>query len=216
MTSASTALQRNTPLKVAVRILILIRIAISIAAFPLAPFLYRKHFVILVLMRPTKDVLLAAGFLIHLHKVGLIPVVAAAVPLGLVGVWLPYFLGQIHGKELRSGDVPRFAKRILDPKRTKKMQKLLKRRGNALIFLGRLALFPSALVGTAAGAGEVPGKEFFPVDIAGALTSIAEAIGFGYVLGAAYKAAGPWLTGVAAGAGVAAAFIAARFLRRET
>jgi membrane protein DedA with SNARE-associated domain len=215
VTRTSTRLERNDPLKVAVRVLILVRWGAEIAAFPLAPFLYKKHFVILVLMRPTKDVLLAAGFLLRLHKVGLIPVVSAAVPIGLVGVWLPYFLGRVHGKELRSGRVPRLAKRILDPKRTKKMQKLLHKKGKALIFLGRLALFPSGLVGTAAGAGELTPREFFPADVAGALTSMAASLGAGFGLGAAYKAAGPWIVAGAAVALVGASVIAARFLRRE-
>lgn len=213
--ATETSLERNSALKGLVRAFIFLRIAVSIAAIPLAPFLYRKHFVLLVLMRPSKDVLLAGGFLVRLGKVGLVPLLAAAIPLAFVGVWLPYFLGRIHGKELRSGDVPRLARRILDPERTKKMQELLNRRGKSLIFLGRLALFPSALVGTAAGAGEMPPRQFFPVDAAGALASIAASVGAGYVLGYAYKAAGPWLTAVAAAALVAASFIVARFLKRE-
>src|ERR1700752_1330877 len=61
--------------------LAIVRIIIGIAAIRLAPFLYKKHFVVLVLMRPTKEVLLAAGFLIRLDKVWWVPVLAAAVPL---------------------------------------------------------------------------------------------------------------------------------------
>jgi membrane protein DedA with SNARE-associated domain len=213
--AATVSLERSEALRVAVRVLIAARIIVSIVAIPLAPLLYRKHFVLLVLMRPTKDVLLAGGFLVRLNKIALFPMLAAAIPLAIFGVWLPYFLGRIHGKELRSGDVPKLFRRILDPDRTKKMQKLLESKGRWLIFFGRLALFPSALVGTAAGAGEMSPRQFFPVDILGALVSIAECVGTGYVLGYAYKRAGPALTVVAGIAAIAAAFIAARFLRRE-
>ena len=43
--------------------LALVRIALGMLAVALAPALFEDHFVLLVLLRPTKDVLLAAGFL---------------------------------------------------------------------------------------------------------------------------------------------------------
>lgn len=62
------------------------------------------------------------------------------------------------------------------------------------MFVGRLATFPSALLGAAAGASKMPPRAFFPADLAGAVVSVAEVLAAGYLLGAAYKKAGPWVT----------------------
>lgn len=192
-----------------------VRIVIGVLAIPLAPFLYKEHFLILVLMRPTKEVLLAAGFLIRLGKIWWVPVIAAAVPLAILGVWQFYYLGRQYASEIRSGDMPWWARRILPPDKVKVMQGLLKKKGMKLVILGRLAVFPSSVVASAAGSGNVRSKDFLPADLIGGLLSIAEVIGAGFALGYAYKRAGPWIT--VAGVGVLAviAFIVARGLRRE-
>jgi membrane protein DedA with SNARE-associated domain len=65
-----------------------------------------------------------------------------------------------------------------------------------IVVIGRLAIFPSALLASAAGASDMPSKEFLPADLIGGLASIAEVIGAGYFFGAAYHEAGPWLTGI--------------------
>jgi membrane protein DedA with SNARE-associated domain len=191
-----------------------VRVVISLVAIPLAPVLYEDHFVLLVLMRPTKEVLLAGGFLLRLGKVDLIPLVAAAVPLAILGVWHFFYVGRMYEGQINSGKFPRWAKRILRPERIKTMRKLLERKGPRIIFLGRLAAFPSAVLGAAAGSGKMSPREFLPVDGAGGLVSIAEVIGAGFALGDAYKRAGPWITVVGVAVLVALAVIIARFLRR--
>jgi membrane protein DedA with SNARE-associated domain len=195
--------------------LAVVRILIGLAALPLAPFLYREHFMVLVLMRPTKEVLLAGGFLSKLGRVDLVPLLIVALPLTILGVWQFYYLGRQYADQIASGKLPGPARRLLPPDRIKKMQRLLRRKGLRLVFLGRLAAFPSTVVGAAAGSGNMPSRDFLPVDGIAALVSIAEVVGAGYLLGEAYDEAGPWITVAGVAALIAAAVIVARYLRRD-
>lgn len=193
-----------------------VRILLGIVAIPLAPFLYKEHFLVLVLLRPTKEVLLAAGFLARRGEINLLEILIAAVPLMLLGVWQFYYLGRMYSSEIRSGkDMPNLAKRLLPQEKIKKMQKVLKKKGNRVVFLGRLAAFPSALIGAAAGASNVRSRKFFPADGVGALLSIAEVVGAGYILGETYDKSKPWITlaGVAVLAGLLV--LIGWYLRRE-
>jgi membrane protein DedA with SNARE-associated domain len=210
--ASGTGARLRTPLLV----LAAVRTILGIAAIPLAPALYRKHFVILVLMRPTKEVLLAGGFLLRRGKVDVVPMLAAAIPLAVLAVWLFYALGRAYEKELQSDDaLPRWARRVLPPKRVKAMCRVLDKRGRPVVVIGRLAAFPSALMGAAAGASGMKPKAFLPADGVGALLSVAEVVGAGYAFGAAYKSAGPWLTGVGVAALLAILFLVGRWLRQE-
>jgi membrane protein DedA with SNARE-associated domain len=73
-----------------------------------------------------------------------------------------------------------------------------------VVFLGRLAAFPSSLMAAAAGSSGVSWRAFVIADTAGAITSLVVALGLGFALGEAYEDAGPWLTalGVAVLAGL--------------
>lgn len=175
----------------------LVRAVLGVAAIPLVPFLYREHFVVLVLLRPTKEVLLAAGFFIRRGEVNLALVVLAATPLAILSVWHFYYLGRAYSEEIRSGEgLPRPAERLMPPQRINKLCGVLERKGRRLVFVGRLASFPSTLLGAAAGASRMGPRAFLPADLAGAVVSVAEVLAAGYLLGAAYKQAGPWLTGL--------------------
>ena len=206
---------RPTRIRTVLLVLAAVRILIGLIALPLAPVLYEKHFVVLVLMRPTKDVLLAGGFLLRLHKVDLLPLVAAALPLAILGVWHFYYLGRAYSDQIKSDKLPKWAGRILPPKRIRAMEKLLHKKGLRIVFLGRLAAFPSAVLGAAAGSGKMEPRPFLLADGLGGVLAIAEVIGAGFALGYAYKRAGPWITVAGVGVLVAVAIIVARFLRRE-
>jgi undecaprenyl-diphosphatase len=193
-----------------------VRAVLGIAAIPLAPFLYRKQFGLLVLLRPTKEVLLAAGFQIRRGDANALVVVLAAVPLAIFGVWLFFFLGQAFSKELQEGEgLPRFADRLLPTEKIKDLCAVLDDKGPKVIFLGRLATFPSSLLAAAAGASGMSAKQFLPADLVGALAGIAEVLVAGYVLGEAYKKAGPWLTGVGVLALLAMLFVLGRALGKK-
>lgn len=194
-----------------------VRAVLSIVAIPLAPALYRDHFVVLVLLRPTKEVLLAAGFLVKQGDVSLGPVLLAAVPLAIVGVWHFYFLGRAYNEEIQTGKgLPRWASRILPTEQIQKLCKVLERKGVKVIALGRIAAFPSSLLGAAAGSSDMAPRPFLVTDFFAGIVSIAEVMVAGYVLGEAYKEAGPWITGVGVAVLLGLLFLVGRWLKRES
>lgn len=193
------------------------RAVLGVIAIPLAPALYRDHFVVLVLLRPSKEVLLAAGFLVRDGRVQLFPVLLAAIPLAILGVWHFYVLGQAWAKELNDNDgLPRVAQRLLPPERIKALTNVLDKKGVVVVLLGRLAAFPSTLIAAAAGASRMKPSRFFPADGLGGVLSVAEVLIAGYAFGAAYKSAGKGITviGIAVFIGLLLAF--GRWLSRET
>lgn len=195
--------------------LAVVRFVVGLCAIPLAPFLYREHFVVLVLMRPTKEVLLAGGFLVRLGDVALLPIVVASLPLTVFGVWHFYWLARLYRREIGSGKMPNLVRRVLSPDRIKKMRALLDKRGLPLVFLGRLAVFPSTIVGAAAGSGRMRPRPFLLTDGIAAVVSIVEVLAAGFVLGEAYERAGPWITAIGVVALIAVALIVALSLRRD-
>lgn len=180
----------------------------------MAAFLYREHFLALVLMRPTKEVLLFGGFLARQHKIHLLQILIAAVPLAILGVWHAFALGRLYSNEIREAKLPGLAGRILPAERIETMTKALNKHGAKMIVIGRLAVFPSSLLGMAAGSSKMKARTFLPADGIGGLLSIAEAVGAGYLLGAAYKNGKPWLTGLGLAALVAFGIVIGRAIRR--
>lgn len=193
-----------------------VRTVLGLAAIPLAAALYRRHFVVVVALRPTKEVLLAAGFLTRLDRVEPLAVIVAAIPLAILGVWLFYWLGRAYGDEIQSGEgMPRWVERLLPPRRIQPLCRVLDRKGRRLVVLSRLAAFPSALLAAAAGASNMAPKAFLPADGLGALLSIVEVLAAGYAFGAAYKRAGAWVTGIGAALLVGLLVLLGRWLRRD-
>ncbi len=190
------------------------RAVLGLLILPFAPFLYREHFLLLVLLRPTKEVLLAGGFLVRDGRVPLLGLVLAGLPILLAGVWLLYYLGRAYAKELEKDDLPGIGSRILPSKRIKPLTKVLRKKGARLVFLGRLAAFPSSLVAAAAGSSRMPSRKFLVADTAGGVLSMVEVIGLGYALGEAYEEAGPWLTATGVVVLVVAAVLFGRYLKR--
>ena len=184
----------------------------SLVAIPLAPFLYEEHFVLLVLLRPTKDVFLAGGFLVERGDVALAPIVLAALPLLVGGVWLFHALGRGFRDEIERAELPWVAGRLLPPKRIKAVGDAVEDGGPRLVYLGRLAAFPSTLVAAAAGTGRMDLRGFLVGDGLGGLTSMVLSLTLGYLLGEAYDTAGPWLTGVGVIAWAAMAIVIGRLL----
>jgi len=190
------------------------RAALSLVAIPLAPFLFEEHFVLLVLLRPTKEVLLAGGFLVREGDVNPVSLLSAAIPLMVFGVWQFFALGRGYAKEIARCDVPGLGGRVLPGKRVDALRKLLEKKGVRLVFLGRLAAFPSTLVAAAAGASKMPSRSFLLADGAGALLSVVQVVGAGLLLGSAYKQAGPWLTGLGVVVLMGMLVLAGRYLKR--
>lgn len=188
---------------------------VSILAVPLAPLLWRDHFLGLVLLRPTKEVLLAAGFRVREGDVALPLVLLAAVPLMVLGVWLFFALGRAFADDLQDDDLPGIAGRVLPASRIRQLCRVLDAKGPKVVFLGRLAVFPSSLMAAAAGASGMEPRRFLVADGVGAVTAMLVVLGVGFVLGEAHEQGGPWLT--AFGAMVAAGLLIAlgRWLRAD-
>lgn len=199
-----------------------LRIVLSIAAIPLAKFLYSDNFLLLVVMRPTKEVLLAGAFKARATQSPglLLQIVLAALPLSILGVWHFYYLGRLYEEEINREKLPGIVGRILPLKKITKLQKVLKKKGPKVVFLGRLAAFPSTLVGAAAGSSKVKTKQFLPPDVMGALLGIAEVMLVGYLLGGFFNKDDPITTGLITGVGVivlfALLFLIGRHLNRES
>lgn len=201
---------RKTLLTVAV-----VRAVLGVVAIPLAPFLYADHFLVLVLLRPAKEVFLAGGFLARQGDVNLGALVLAAIPLSIFGVWHFYLVGRAYSSEINAQSLTGVPARVLTPERIARLERSLEKKGSKLIFLGRLAVLSSAAVAAAAGAARMEPGRFFPWDLGGGLLSIAYTVGAGWFLGAAYEEAGPWITigGVVALLGFG--FVLGRTLQRE-
>lgn len=168
----------------------------------------------LVLLRPTKETLLFAGYSVHDHRVSLPVAIVAALPMLLLGVWQFYALGREYRTDLKKKDLPGLAGRVLPRKRVRKLQDAIDKRGRIVIFLGRLAAMPSSLIAAAAGASGFDRRTFLAVDTGGALASLTLMFGLGWALEDAYETAGPWLTGLGLAALVAAAVVIGRSLSR--
>jgi membrane protein DedA with SNARE-associated domain len=171
-----------------------LRAVLAIVAIPLAPALYRDHVALLVLLRPSKEVLLSAGYMLREGNISLISAVTAAIPLLVLAVWVFFGLGRAYRDELQDTDLPGIAGRLLPRKRIHQLCDALNDRGVPLIIVGRIASMPSTLVAAAAGSADVPFKRFAIADVTGAAISLAMMLGAGYLLGEARKTAGPWLT----------------------
>lgn len=174
--------------------------ALGLLAVALAAGLYKEHFVVLALLRPTKEVLLAGGFFVRRGDVWILPLLAAAIPLNVIGVWASYLLGRSYAAELDDGvELPGLVGKVLPAHRVETLRGVLERKGSKVVLLGRLAVFPSTVMAAAAGASGMSMRDFAKADTAGLLLSIVEVVGLGYVLGEAHEEAGPWLTVVGAG-----------------
>ena len=174
--------------------LAVVRFVLALIAIPLAPALYRDHVAVLVLLRPTKEVFLFAGFQLSEGHTSLLAVVACALPLLLGGVWVFFGLGRAYAESLREAQLPGLVGRLLPKRRLDAMCEVLDERGPGVVFLGRLAAFPSTLMAAAAGTSGLEWRRFLVADAAGALVSLAVLLSLGLALQETYESAGTWVT----------------------
>lgn len=167
-----------------------LRTLLAVAAVPLAPLVYKDNFLLLVLMRPSKEVLMAGGFFVNRGDLELLPLLLAALPLHTLGVWQFFALGRAFKTDLREHALKPPANRILPQRRIDKLEHLLEHKGDRLVFYGRLAAFPGLFLAAAAGASRMSFKRFVFHDALGAALSLAELIVAGYIVGTAYERAG--------------------------
>lgn len=174
------------------------RAAVGVLAAVLSPWLYDDHLVVLVLLRPTKEVLLLGGYQVRESAANPVAIALAALPLLVGGVWGFFALGKAYASDLDDAELPGIAGRLLPRERIAHLQDAIAERGWLIVFLGRLAVMPSTLVAAAAGSADMPTRTFLLADLAGALTSLGMLLAAGFFLGRAYEDAGPWFTGAGA------------------
>ena len=173
-----------------------LRAAAYVIAIPLAPLLYDDdRIALLVLLRPSKEVLLLAGYVARDEGTGLLVVAAlAALPLLVFAVWLFFLLGRSYRDDLADAELPGIAGRLLPATRIRRFCEALGAQGGGLVFAGRMAILPSTIVAAAAGSAGMSTARFLVIDGAGALASLGLVLGAGWVLGEAHESAGPWLS----------------------
>ena len=193
------------------------RVLLSIAAILSAKWLYKEHFIWLVVMRPTKEVMLAGAFLARRREdpALLLQIALATIPLSILGVWHFYYLGRLNSRELAEGSLPGPAKRMFPKNKFNRLQRVLKKKGQRVVFLGRLAAFPSSMLAAAAGSSEVRLRRFVRADLLGAAAAMVEVMGIGYLLGHIFKPDHPQTSWILTGVGVATLFILMFIIGRQ-
>jgi membrane protein DedA with SNARE-associated domain len=189
------------------------RLVLSIVAVFLAPWLYRDHVAGLVALRPTKEVLLFAGYQVRNGNVFWPVVAIATIPVLIVSVWVFYALGKSYRDDLDDADLPGIAGRMLPRDRVTSLRETVTDQGWSFVFLGRLAVMPSTLVAAAAGTSDMSTRTFLLADTAGAVVSAAMLITAGVLLGKTYESAGPWFTVLGAGVMIGLLVLLGRRLR---
>lgn len=194
------------------------RYVIPIAAIPLVPLWFPDRMVELTLLRPGKEILLAAGGVYRTNGTGdpdLVLLFLAFLPLMLFSVWGFFWLGRAWQHELEHGQGPDWLARAVPPDEFARYQRLLDRRGPTFAFIGRVAGLPPTILAAAAGTSTVDTRRYLAADFAGAITSFALMVWLGFWLGEAYERAGTWFLVVAIVALFAIMSWASAWLRRE-
>lgn len=193
------------------------RYVVPIAALPLLAVWLPDRVNLLMLVRPGREVQLAAGGLARTQgQPNLFVTFVAFLPLMVGGVWVFFWLGRAYQQELTEGKGADWLNRVVPPEVFAQFRRLLVRRGPMLAFLGRVGALPPTIMAAAAGTSDVDTKRYLVADFAGAVVGYAMTVGVGYALGTAYERGGWWLTivGLVLFMGVIAWI--GSWLRRET
>ena len=127
----------------------------------------------LVLLRPSKEVLLLAGFLARAAATPRSPVVvAAALPLLLGGVWVFFALGRAYADCIDDDDRTGLAGRLLPPDRIRSSPTRCAHEGRRSCSSAGWRRSRRRSSAAAAGGAEVPTRRFLVADTAGALLSM--------------------------------------------
>ena len=176
---------------------VLLRFAIPLAAVPAIPFLLRDRIGLLVLLRPQKEFLLVGGGQTRfLGEPGVLPLLLAYLPLGVLAVSAFFVVGRAYRTALREESGPAWLHRVVPPQQFELAQRVLARRGPAIAVIGRIAAMPPTVLAAAAGTSEVAPNRYLLADAFGSMLGFAMAVGVGLALGRAYEDGGVWLTAV--------------------
>lgn len=171
------------------------RYVIPIAAIPLIPVLLPDRVPLLMLVRPGREIQLAAGGLNRVDgDPNLLITFLAFVPLMVIAVWVFFWLGQAWRPELVADDADGWLARVVPPDVFAQFRRLLTRRGPMLAFIGRIGALPPTILAAAAGTSDVNPRHYLMADFFGAVVGYSITVGVGWGLGRAYEDGGWWLT----------------------
>lgn len=176
-------------------VVVVLRYAIPLAAVPLIPFLIRNDITLLVLLRPQKEFLLVGGGQTrYLGEPGVLPLLLAYLPLGVLAVTAFFAVGRAYRTVLTEGSGPMWLHRAIPPHQLELAQRVLVRRGPLIALIGRIAAMPPTVLAAAAGTSQVSARRYLLADGFGALLSFGLVVAVGLGLGRAYEEGGVWLT----------------------
>lgn len=151
----------------------------------------------LLLVRPSKDVLLWAGGLWRTTgEVDLWLLFAAYAPLMIVMNWAFFFIGRAWGPALARGEGPRWLQRSITPEGFARARALLAEHGAFIAIIGRVAVLPPTVLSVAAGTSDINVWRYQLADTIGGVAGFVTAVGVGIGLGQTYERGGPWLLAV--------------------
>ena len=195
---------------------VIARFAIPLAAVPLIPFLIRDNITLLVLLRPQKEfVLVGGGQTRYLGEPGILALLFAYLPLGVLAVTAFFVVGRAYRTALRDEAGPAWLHRAIPPRQLELAQRVLARRGPIIAVIGRIAAMPPTVLAAAAGTSDVSPRRYLLADAVGAVIGFAMAAGTGLALGRAYEEGGVWLTVAGVALFVAMIGLITLWIRRE-
>lgn len=195
---------------------VVLRFAIPLAAVPLIPFLIRNDITLLVLLRPQKEFLLVGGGQTrYLGEPGILPLLLAYLPLGVLAVTAFFVVGRAYRTVLSDGSGPGWLHRAIPPRQLELAQRVLAKRGPAIALIGRIAAMPPTVLAAAAGTSQVSAPRYLVADGIGALLGFGMVVGVGLGLGRAYEEGGVWLTVVGVALFAAMIGLVTWWIRRE-
>lgn len=212
-----TAAETSRPLLRRVLLVVAaLRFVIPIAMLPMIPVLQRDNFLLLLGLRPGKELLLLGGGRARIDgDPTLLEMWLVTLPFLVIAVWVFFALGRLYRRALREGNGPAWLHRAIPAERLLVADRILAKHGPVIAILGRIATVPPTILAAAAGASDVRARRYLVADFLGAIAGFGTAVGAGYVLGQAYERGGPWLTGAGIVFVVVFALLLTNWIQRE-
>lgn len=136
---------------------------------------------------PGETVIVTGGTFAGQGRLNLLAVILAGALGAIIGDSAAYWLGRVGGERIRA-----FFTKMAGRDRVIAAERMVERRGSALVFAGRFLPGIRLAINLSCGAGGMDYKRFLTFDSMGALVWSAQAAVLGYIFGAAFKDR-PWI-----------------------
>jgi membrane-associated protein len=136
---------------------------------------------------PGETVVVTGGTIASTGGLSLIGVILAGMVGAIIGDSCAYWLGRAGGERIRM-----FFGRVAGHDRVLAAERMVERRGAALVFVGRFLPGIRLAINLSCGAGKMDYKRFIVFDSLGALTWSAQAAVLGYIFGKSFESR-PWI-----------------------